>query len=75
MHNYLTLSYLNDINELYDVMAMIKTYKYPKHVTKKNEEKHNLCDDYHLYILMVDEDITLEDWEEMTDQCLRKWWQ
>ena len=38
MHNYLTLSYLNDINELYDVMAMIKTYKYPKHVTKKNEE-------------------------------------
>ena len=44
-------------------------------VTKKNEEKHNLCDDYHLYILMVDEDITLEDWEEMTDQCLRKWWQ
>ncbi len=38
MHNYLTLSYLNDINELYDVMAMIKTYKYPKHVTKKDEE-------------------------------------
>ena len=38
MHNYLTLSYLNDIDELYDVMAMIKTYKYPKHVTKKNEE-------------------------------------
>ena len=38
MHNYLTLSYLNDIDEFYDVMAMIKTNRYPKHVTKKNEE-------------------------------------
>lgn len=38
MHNYLTLSYLNDIDEFYDVMAMIKTNKYPKHVTKKNEK-------------------------------------
>ena len=44
-------------------------------VLKKNKEKYNLYGDYHLYILMVDEDITLEDWEEMTNQCLRKWWQ
>ena len=44
-------------------------------VLKKNKEKYNFYGDYHLYILIVDEDITLEDWEEMTNQCLRKWWQ
>ena len=37
-HSAEVIKKLNDINELYDVMAMIKTYKYPKNVTKKNEE-------------------------------------
>lgn len=43
-------------------------------VLRKNEEKYKLYGDYHSYILIVDEDITLEDWEKISNQCLRKWW-
>ena len=43
-------------------------------VAKKNEEKYHSYGDYPLYVLMLDEDITLEDWEEISNQRLRKWW-
>lgn len=43
-------------------------------VSEKNEKKYKMYGDYHYYVLMVDEDVTLDEWEEISNQCLRKWW-